>query len=45
MSAPFRDERCSECEQSADQILNWDIEEKGPAYTWLDQGAEEILSE
>ena len=42
---PFGDERCSECEQSPDQILNWDIEEKGPAYTWLDQGAEEILSE
>lgn len=25
------------------EILNFDLQEKGPAYTWLDQGAEELL--
>jgi len=26
-------------------VLNWHIEEKGPAYTWLDQGAQELLED
>jgi hypothetical protein len=30
--------------ESAYQILNYDISEKGPAYTWLDQGAYELLN-
>lgn len=34
---------CVQCEESADSILNYDIEEKGPAYTWLDQGADVLL--
>ncbi len=34
---------CNECEESADSILNYDIEEKGPAYAWLDQGAGQVL--
>ncbi len=39
----FGVEGCNNCEQSADQILNYDIEEKGPAFTWLEQGADEAL--
>ena|SRR5258708_3267058 len=40
---PFEDEGCSDCKESADQILNRNFEEKRPAYAWLDQGADEIL--
>lgn len=29
--------------ESPYEILNFDIDEKGPAYTWLDQGADELL--
>lgn len=29
--------------ESPYEILNFDINEKGPAYTWLDQGADELL--
>lgn len=29
--------------ESAYEVLNLNIDEKGPAYTWLDQGAEELL--
>jgi hypothetical protein len=39
----FGEEGCEDCRLSEDEILNWCIEEKGPAYTWLDQGAEELL--
>lgn len=39
----FGVEGCNDCEQSADEILNYDIEEKGPAFTWLEQGADEVL--
>lgn len=39
------DDGCNECKESDDEILNWNIEDKGPAYTWLDQGAEELLSD
>ena len=41
----FGEEGCEDCRESEDEILNWHIEEKGPAYTWLDQGAEELLED
>jgi hypothetical protein len=35
--------RAKRQEESAYEVLNLNIDEKGPAYTWLDQGAEELL--
>lgn len=37
------EEGCDQCRESMDEILNCIIDEKGPAYTWLDQGAEELF--
>jgi hypothetical protein len=41
----FVEDGCEECRESEHEILNSNIEEKGPAYTWLDQGAEELLED
>lgn len=37
------DDGCDECRESDHEILNCNIGDKGPAYTWLDQGARELL--
>jgi hypothetical protein len=29
--------------ETAYEVLNFDLPEKGPVYTWLDQGAQELL--
>jgi hypothetical protein len=41
----FGEEGCEDCRQSENEALNCNVEEKGPAYTWLDQGAEELLED
>lgn len=37
------DECAGRCKESAYEILNLEIVQKGPAYVWLDQGAAELL--
>ena len=39
----FVDDGGEDCREGEHEILNSNIEEKGPAYTWLDQGAGELL--
>jgi hypothetical protein len=39
------DNGCDKCKESDDEILNWNIEDKEPAYIWLDQGAEALLDD